>query len=215
MDELGEMPPSLQAKLLRVLQEGTFERVGGNQSLHSNARIIAATNRDLPKRIKEEHFREDLYYRLNVVHLHIPPLRERSEDLSLLTEHLLKRINAKQHTSVRHITENAWRRLKDYSWPGNIRELENVLTRAAVLARTDTITLDTLALPSDPEQEPEDQGSPNRAGLRLISLDEMEEEQIREILSHTRWHKGKACEILGISRPALERKITKYGLDAK
>jgi two-component system response regulator AtoC len=209
LDELGDMHSSLQAKLLRVLQEGSFERVGGTQTLHSNARIVAATNRDLNAMIKGERFREDLYYRLNVVHIHLPPLRERPEDLPILTEHLLKKVNAKQHTAVRRIAESAWRRLKEYPWPRNIRELENVLTRAAVLARGDTLTPELLALPADAAAKaaPETPSAP-----RLISLDAVEREQVDAILTHVRWHKGNACEILGISRPALDRKIEKYGL---
>ena len=213
LDELGEMPLSLQAKLLLILQEGNFERVGGTQPLHSDARIIAATNRDLTAMIEQGRFREDLFYRLNVVHIHLPPLRERPEDLSVLTEHLLSKINARQHTSVRHIAEGAWRRLKDYSWPGNVRELENVLTRAAVLARGDTLTSELLALPTAFEKE-----SANKANAvteftnapRLISLEDLEREHVTAILKHVRWHKGKACEILGMSRPALDRKIEKY-----
>ena len=213
LDELGDMPASLQAKLLRVLQEGSFERVGGTQTLHSNARILAATNRDLKTMVSTGRFREDLFYRLNVVHIHLPPLRERMEDMPLLIEHLLAKINVRQHTAVKHLAENAWRRMKAYQWPGNIRELENILTRAAILARTDTITADLLALPDESEKEIIGTGkTENATSLRLISLDEIEQEHIRAILEHTRWHKGKACEILGISRPALDRKITKYGL---
>ncbi|HIP52799.1 MAG TPA: sigma-54-dependent Fis family transcriptional regulator [Chromatiales bacterium] len=213
LDELGEMPASLQAKLLRVLQEGSFERVGGTQTLHSNTRILAATNRDLKAMVSTGRFREDLFYRLNVVHIHLPPLRERMEDMPLLTEHLLAKINVRQHTAVKHLAENAWRRMKEYQWPGNIRELENILTRAAVLARTDTITVDLLALPDESMNENLDnENTDDFPALGLISLDEIEQEHIREILEHTRWHKGRACEILGISRPALDRKITKYGL---
>lgn len=213
LDELGEMPATLQAKLLRVLQDGSFERVGGAQTLHSNARIVAATNRDLRAMVSTGQFREDLFYRLNVVHIHLPPLRERMEDMPLLTEHLLAKINARQHTAVKHLAENAWRRMQAYPWPGNIRELENILTRAAVLARTDTITVDLLALPNAPGGEtPGAEETEDSPALRLISLDELEQEHIQAILEYTRWHKGKACQILGISRPALDRKITKYGL---
>ena len=214
LDELGEMPASLQAKLLRVLQEGTYERVGGTQTLHSSARIIAATNRDLHKMIREQRFREDLYYRLNVVHIHLPPLRERMDDLSVLTEHLLSKVNKKQHTRIRHIADKAWRCLKDYAWPGNIRELENILTRSAVLARADTITADLLALPTHKESDEIKavEAKSTAAITRLISLDELEQEHVAAILAHVHWHKGNACEILGISRPALERKIAKYAL---
>jgi len=212
LDELGDMSAALQAKLLRVLQEGSFERVGGTQTLHANARIIAATHRDLQAMIGAGRFREDLYYRLNVVHLHLPPLRERMEDLPVLTEHLLRKINARQHTALRHITEEAWRRLKDYPWPGNVRELENVLTRAALLARGDALTPELLALPAVSEPPASALAAAGTIVPRLISLEILEREHIAAILVHVRWHKGKACEILGISRPALERKIEKYGL---
>lgn len=211
LDELGEMPLSLQAKLLRVLQEGTFERVGGTETLHSDARIIAATNRDLPNMIKKEAFREDLFYRLNVVHIHLPPLRERKEDLPLLIEHLLKKINARQHTHIRHLAEITWHKLKEYEWPGNIRELENVLTRAALLARGDTIGPELIALPGK-ESETAGSDQAEACQLRLVSLEEIEREHIGAILNHVKWHRGKACSILGISRPALDRKIKKYRL---
>jgi DNA-binding NtrC family response regulator len=210
LDELGDMPASLQAKLLRVLQEGTFERVGGTQTLHSSVRIVAATHRNLAAMIRAQRFREDLYYRLNVVHVHLPPLRDRSEDLPLLVEHLLKRINARQHTAVQHIAETVWRRLQDYPWPGNIRELENVLTRAAVLARSETLTVDLFALPGEIQGQSTPTG--RDAAPRLITLEEVEKEHVDAVLRHVRWHKGRACEILGISRPALERKIEKYRL---
>ena len=214
LDELGEMPAALQSKLLRILQEGSFERVGGTQTLHTNARILAATNRDIKTMVSTGQFREDLFYRLNVIHIHLPPLRERMDDMPLLTEHLLTKINNKQRTAVKHLAENAWHRMKEYPWPGNIRELANILTRAAVLARTDTITADLLSLPDKNENKDTDTEDEDSSRPRLITLDEMEKEHIQEILLYTRWHKGKACEILGTSRPALDRKITKYGLDS-
>ena len=213
LDELGELPFGLQAKLLRVLQEGTFERVGGTQTLHSSARVVAATNRDLEQMVKEGSFREDLFYRLNVVNIHIPPLRERMEDLPLLTEHLLRKINTRLHSSVHRLTESAWNRLRDYPWPGNVRELENILTRAVVLSRDDTITPDLLGITTGPAGG--EAGAPvtDAGETELISLEELEARHVGRILEHTRWHKGKTCEILGISRPALERKIIKYGFD--
>lgn len=212
LDELGEMPPGLQAKLLRVLQEGTFERVGGTRTLHTNARIIAATNRNLEQMITDGTFREDLFYRLNVVHIHLPPLRERMEDLPLLTEHLLNKINARQNTEVKHLAENAWDFLNSYHWPGNIRELENILTRAAILAKSDTITFDELDLPELQSKSTGASTQDDECEQKIVSLEEVESEHIKGILGHTRWHKGKACEILGISRPALDRKILKYQL---
>lgn len=212
LDELGEMPLTVQAKLLRVLQEGTYERVGGTQTLHSDARIVAATNRDLSSLIMEGKFREDLFYRLNVVHLNLPPLRERMQDMPVLTEHLLKKINTRQHTSIKHLADATWRTMKEYRWPGNVRELENLLTRAAVLSRGDTVTPDLLALPAAVQNDSKIDDNCEKE-VRLVSLDQLESEHIREILSHVKWHKGKACEILGISRPALERKIIKYEIN--
>jgi DNA-binding NtrC family response regulator len=210
LDELGEMPANLQAKLLRVLQEGTFERVGGTSTLQTSARIIAATNKNLEEMIKSGDFREDLFYRLNVVHIHIPPLRERMEDMPILIEHLLNKINVKQNTHVKHLAEKAWEKLNNYDWPGNIRELENVLTRAVILSRSDTITLEQLDLPEKMSSKPSSDSGALLAEHKIISLDKVESEHIKIILKHTHWHKGKACEILGISRPALDRKIFKY-----
>lgn len=213
LDELGEMPASLQAKLLRVLQEGTFERVGGTQTLRTECRIIAATNRDLKAMVADGSFREDLFYRLNVVHIHIPPLRERMQDLPLLIEHLLAKINMRQHTAIKNITESALHRMKSYAWPGNIRELENTLTRAAVLARDDSIGLELLSFPELSKEGDEQQSKQDDGAVRLVSLQQLEQEHIEAILLHVHWHKGKACKLLGISRPALDRKIQKYALD--
>ncbi len=213
LDELGELPLNLQAKLLRVLQEGTYERVGGSETLHTSARIIAATNRNLKAMVKEGRFREDLYYRLNVVNIILPPLRERMEDLPLLTEHLLQKINQRLHTRVKNISENAWTLMQSYNWPGNVRELENILTRAAVLCRDDTITPDLLGLNNASRSPATGKHEQAKQETELISLDELEKRHVRSILTHTRWHKGKTCEILGISRPALERRIKKYGFD--
>ncbi len=214
LDELGELPLNLQAKLLRVLQEGTFERVGGTETLHTSARIITATNRDLESMVKEGSFREDLYYRLNVVNIALPALRERMEDLPLLTEHLLHKINQRLHTQVKNFSEAAWSRMMGYQWPGNVRELENILTRAAVLCRDDTITPDLLGIDDSTSSQsilkPAESKNPE---LELISLDEIEERHVKKILEYTRWHKGKACDILGISRPALERRIKKYSFN--
>jgi two-component system response regulator AtoC len=211
LDELGDLPLNLQAKLLRVLQEGTYERVGGSETLHTSARIIAATNRDLESMIDDGSFREDLYYRLNVVNIVLPPLRDRMEDLPLLTEYLLQKINRRLHTQINSISEATWAQMQKYSWSGNVRELENILTRAAVLCRSDTLTPDLLGLGNPVESDRKSVDSDSR--LELISLDQLEERHVHVILEYTRWHKGKTCEILGISRPALERRIKKYGFD--
>ena len=209
LDEIGDLPLSLQAKLLRVLQEGSFERVGGNRIMHSNARIVAATHRDLSAMVAQGAFREDLFYRLNVVALHLPPLRERAEDLPALVEHLLVRIARQVHKRIGRISQPAWRVLAAYPWPGNVRELENVLTRAVVLARGDTLTPDLFNLEPMPRNGPTD--SAPEADC-LLSLEQMEARHVAQVLAHTHWHKGRACEILGISRPALERKLVKFGI---
>ncbi len=198
LDELGGLPLNLQAKLLRVLQEGTYERVGGTETLHTSARIITATNRDLETMVKEGRFREDLYYRLNVVNISLPPLRERMEDLPLLTKHLLRKINQRLHTQMQNISEAAWSRMQAYEWPGNVRELENILTRATVLCRDDTITPDLLGI-DDASATDTEAATAGNSELELISLDVLEERHVRQILEYTRWHKGKACTIPSVS----------------
>lgn len=205
LDEIGEMSPTLQAKLLRVLQERTYERVGGTSSLTANARIVAATNRDIAAEVRNKHFREDLYYRLNVISIHLPPLRERHDDLRPLVDHFLVKLAGSLHKSITRVSDEAWQAIQTYPWPGNVRELENVLTRAMVLARSDTLTADLLALGGPP-------ATPATATVNsteLLSLEELELRHVRAVMAHTSGHKGQACTILGISRPALERKLAK------
>jgi DNA-binding NtrC family response regulator len=211
LDEIGEMAPALQAKLLRILQERRFERVGGEQSIRASARVVAATHRDLAVMVREGTFREDLYYRLNVVTLHLPPLRERIEDLPPLVEHLLRKSNRDLYKNVTRISSAAWAKLKEYHWPGNIRELENVITRAVVLARSDVLTPDLLVLGEVACAAPAD--SESEDAVDMMTLDQLEERHVRAVLDYTRWHKGRSCAILGISRPALDRKISKYGIE--
>jgi two-component system nitrogen regulation response regulator GlnG len=134
LDEIGEMPLSIQSKLLRVLQDGTFSRVGGNETITTDVRIVAATNKNLEAEIAAKTFREDLFYRLNVVRLHLPPLRSRKEDVRLLAEYFLKRIAAQKHKPQLQLSTEAAQLLESYPWPGNVRELENTIQRAAVLA---------------------------------------------------------------------------------
>ncbi len=210
LDEIGELALPLQAKLLRVLQEHTFERVGGNQPINTDARIIAATNRDLELEVKEKRFREDLLYRLNVIRIELPPLRERKEDIELLTKALLDKIGRSLHKPPLRVTDAALARLHDYPWPGNVRELENTLTQAMVRARDVLLVPELLPLPETPG-EAASEDTTGESG-RLLSLDELEAAHVQRVLNRTRGHKGRACEILGISRPALDRKIAKYGL---
>lgn len=212
LDEVGELAPHLQAKLLRVLQERMFERVGGTESIHSDVRLVAATNRDLASEVRAGRFREDLWYRLNVVSVRLPPLCERREDIPLLVHALLERIAHRLGQAGFAVTITAMEHLSGLPWPGNVRELENVLTQAAMHARGGIITPDLL----------DDRGgalSPSLVPIQdqddlsvFRSLDQIEAGYIQRVLGHTDGHKGRASQILGISRPALDRKIRKYHL---
>lgn len=217
LDEVGELAPALQAKLLRALQERVFERVGGTEPVRTNARVVAATNRDLLAEAQAGRFREDLVYRLNVIQIRVPPLRDRREDIPMLCEGLLKRIGERLGQPTPRISDPALSRLQTYDWPGNVRELENLLTQAAVQARSGLITPDLLAFATRaPGGTPKSQGQPRSdaagEGGVLRTLDDVEAEHIQRVLDHTQGHKGRTCEVLGISRPALDRKIAKYGL---
>ena len=219
LDEVGELAPPLQAKLLRVLQERVFERVGGTQPIRTHARVLAATNRDLFAEAQAGRFREDLVYRLQVIQIEVPPLRERREDIPLLVEGLLGRIAERLGQPCPRLTEAALAALRRRDWPGNVRELENLLTQASLQARTGVITPDLLGMtpesagvPVAPTEAPLHawDAAPEAAVLR--TLDAVEAEHVQRVLDHTGGHKGRSCEILGISRPALDRKIAKYGL---
>jgi DNA-binding NtrC family response regulator len=207
LDEVAEIPLDLQAKLLRVLQERTFERVGDSRTLPLDARIIAATHRDLAKMVEEGTFREDLYYRLRVVEIHLPPLRERAGDIAILVEGLLAKINRDLDRDVRFVTPAALSKLGAYHWPGNVRELENTLTRAVVLAKGDVLDETALHLGTAPATPQVGDG-----GGELPTLRELERRHIARVLAHTEWNKRRACAILDISRPTLDRKIDEYGL---
>ncbi|MBW2039949.1 MAG: sigma-54-dependent Fis family transcriptional regulator [Deltaproteobacteria bacterium] len=206
LDEVSEIPFELQAKLLRFLQEKEFERVGGEKTLKSNARIIAATNRDIWQMVKEGIFREDLYYRLSVATIKPPPLREHKSDIPLLIEYLLKKINRELCTNVKRVEERAVRRMMKYDWPGNVREMENVLTHAAIITQGEVI-LDDFLTPLLGKEEIK-----GGDGLPALALEEVEREHIIKVLNYTHWHYGKACRLLGISRPTLRQKLKKYGV---
>ncbi len=216
LDEIGDMSLNLQAKLLRVLQEREFERVGGVRRIKLRARVIAATHRDLPAEVAAGRFREDLYQRLKVVTIEVPPLRSRPEDIPTLVSSLLARINEKVHKRVNTIPAEVLEHLCALQWPGNVRELENVLTRAVVLAPGNVLLREYLpALDGSLSSQ-----SAARNTLRveaeqseptvLPTLEELERGHILKALELTRGHKGKACQMLGISRPTLERKLRKY-----
>jgi two-component system, NtrC family, response regulator AtoC len=216
LDEISEMSLNLQAKLLRVLQEREFERVGGKDRIKVNARIIAATNKELLNLIKDGQFRDDLYYRLNIVTIRIPPLRERKEDLKPLIDYLLAKINLDLHKQIVGVSEEMFEIFRQYNWPGNIRELENLLVRAAVVAKgqvlvkTDFPDLNEASGPNKTKEQESDY-SRDTSG-RFLTLDEVEERHIRNVIKDTKKNKGEICDILGISRPTFERKLEKYNI---
>ncbi|HVN71084.1 MAG TPA: sigma-54 dependent transcriptional regulator [Desulfomonilia bacterium] len=216
LDEISEMSLNLQAKLLRVLQEREFERVGGKDRIKVNARIIAATNKDLRSMIKEGQFRDDLYYRLNIVTINIPPLRERKEDLKPLIDHLLAKINIDLHKHIVGVSDEMIEIFRQYSWPGNIRELENLLVRAAVvskgqvLIRSDFPDLNVIHLHAQTWEQGFD--IHHDTSGRFLTLDEIEELHIRKVIKDTKLNKGEICDLLGISRPTFERKLEKYNI---
>jgi DNA-binding NtrC family response regulator len=206
IDEVAEMPPGQQAKLLRVLEDGHFRRVGGTQEFTANVRIIAATNKDLEEEQKAGRFREDLFYRLNVVTFTLPLLRERREDIPELVEHFL---TTRQVGPLRfRIQHEAMRVLTSYDWPGNIRELANVLERAQILAQDHVITLDDLPDSLVDTAPPGDVGSGDPRHLR-----EVERRHVQSVLEQEKGNKVRTAKALGISRRALYRLISKYHLE--
>jgi two-component system response regulator AtoC len=206
LDEIGDMSLNMQVKLLRVMQEREFERVGGREKVRTDARIIGATNKPLQERVAQGAFREDLYYRLNVIHVVVPPLRERPEDIPLLVDHLLNKLNRELQKKIGRIQARALEMLKDCDWPGNIRQLENTLRRAVVHNQGDLLTADGVA---DAMQETVKSGAQSRSSAIKL-LDEVEKEHILNALKFAGGNRGRVCELLGISRPTLQRKIRKY-----
>ena len=205
LDEIGDISLKLQMDLLRVIEQREFRRVGGTRLIPITSRIICATNRDLAKAIEEGKFREDLYYRLNVISVHIPPLRERKEDIPLLVEHFLDRFNIEMGKAVDGLAESAMRLLMDYGWPGNARELRNVIERAMVVTKGRIIVDGDLSLP----QASAASGTQDSRGK---SLSEMEKEHIRQVLAANRWNIVRSAQVLGIDRVTLYNKIRKYEL---
>ncbi|HEY6879142.1 MAG TPA: sigma-54 dependent transcriptional regulator [Polyangiales bacterium] len=212
LDEVGELPLALQVKLLRVLQEGTLRRLGDIKDIKVDVRVIAATVRDLSSEVKEGRFREDLYYRLNVLQLSLPPLRERAGDLPLLIDHFLEKYNARLGTKVRAVAPDALRKLMRHAFPGNVRELENMVERAVVLAEGDTITLEDLPdhLREDRDPVAAALGSGELSIKRTTRV--MEELLIRRALEQTRGNRTAAAKLLELSHRALLYKIKDYGI---
>ena len=217
LDEVGDLPLPLQVKLLRVLQERTFERVGESESRTSDARVIAATNKDLRQAVMEEQFREDLYYRLRVVPLWIPPLRERREDIEPLARHLLSRVSRRHDRSVR-LAPDAMRALLRYPWPGNVRELENALEYAVAVSRGQTLHAQDLPLeilgtqPELQEGGPSSMPEPGAMPDKDADSPASELERIRNALDAHQWRRAEAALALGMSRTTLWRKMREYGL---
>jgi two-component system response regulator AtoC len=206
LDEIGEMSANIQVHLLRVLEEKEFARVGGNELVRADVRIISATNKDLRKAVASAQFREDLYYRLNVVNIELPPLRERKEDILLLARHFLKKFAQENQKALSGLSREVSDFLLKYQWPGNVRELENTIERAVILAKGRYIDTDSLL------QRASASGT---SALPGTSLKEIERNHIMGILSQTSGNYTEAARILGISRATLYHKVKAYGLDVK
>jgi transcriptional regulator with PAS, ATPase and Fis domain len=205
LDEISELPISLQAKLLRVLQDKEIRRVGASKSTKMDVRVIAASNLDLAEQVKSNKFRQDLFYRLNVLHVQVPPLRERRDDILPLAYHFLKKFQQETSKSLRSINESVLALFMGYSWPGNVRELENTIERAVILTQGEQIVLDDL--PSTLTGNRGDYSTLEKALERQLSLKELERQYITRILEQTGGNKYRAAQILGIDRKTLYRKL--------
>ena len=210
LDEVNNMTPALQMKLLRVLQQKTFERVGGKDTLTVDVRVIAATNKNLQDEMKAGRFRQDLYYRLNVIHIVIPPLRDRPEDIPLLVDHFLNKFKPNENIIV---PKDSIQKLVSYSWPGNVRELENVIQRAIVMTQGNVISIDNLPFRSTPVLEPQSAGDILREGINLKTyLSSLEKNLILEALNKTNWNRTQTAQLLSINRRLLFSKMLFYSL---
>jgi DNA-binding NtrC family response regulator len=200
LDEIATISAKMQVELLRVLETGKFTRVGGNKEISSDFRVICATNKDLKMMVKEGTFREDLYYRLNVVNIHVPPLRERQEDIKLLAKYFMEKYAASMNRKKISIDDAALKRLEEYDFPGNVRELENMIERAIVIGNGKEIKLKDLPLEK------------NKKGTTIESLNDNEKKHIRQILEKYGWNISRAAKVLKVDRATLYNKIKKYDL---
>jgi len=214
LDEIGEMSPNIQAKFLRVLEGHPYERVGGSEAIKIDARVIAATNRDLEKDVSVGSFRRDLYFRLHVLEIRVPPLRKRTSDVIELANHFLHRFNVETGRRIRGFTTEGLDRLQHYRWPGNVRELKNVVERAVVLARADEIDVSDLMLSNLATAGDTADLTTSISGYEPATLDEIERRHILATLHNTGWNKSRTAKILGIERSTLDRKIRRYELDS-
>jgi DNA-binding NtrC family response regulator len=211
LDEIGDVPGPIQVKLLRVLQEREFERLGSNVTRHIDVRVIAATNQDLRAALEQGTFREDLYYRLNVVPLNIPALRERKQDIPFLANHFLRKLAPDSGSRVEAITDAAMEKLTAYHWPGNVRELENVIERSLVMAKGTELDAADIKLESAPRAKPQSETHFLPEGM---NLDAYEQEIIRESLRRADGNKSQAARLLGLTRNALRYRLTQMGLES-
>ncbi len=209
---MGELPLSAQAKILRVLQQREFERVGGTEILRSDARVIAATHRDLPREVAAGRFREDLYYRLNVARIVIPPLRDRPEDIAPLAEYILKRLERKHGWGILSLSPEALHAIQERNWPGNVRQLENTLARAAIVARGRTILPEHLDVEDSLDLALPAAGDASEPIPLRALLADVERRAIRRALAACQGNRTKTAERLGISRRQLFDKIKEYDL---
>lgn len=209
LDEISEISPNTQVKLLRVIQELEFERVGGETTLPMQARIIAATNKKLEKLIEEGKFREDLYYRLKVFTVQLPPLRERREDIKDLTIHFLTKLNKRFNKNVTKIGDGVIEMLQQHTWPGNVRELENTIMQAIVMSKNDVLEVENIKI----NQRATEGSQEFNQKFELRSLADIEKDYIKRVLDEVRWNKIEASRILEITRPTLNAKIEKYKLE--
>ena len=212
LDEIGDVPPGIQVKLLRILQEREFERLGSNKTRHIDVRVLAATNVDLRAALENGTFREDLYYRLNVMPINIPPLRERKEDIPALAEHFVKKLAGDIGSRASSISPGAVQKLMGYYWPGNVRELENVIERSLVLAPGAILEAEDIRLDMSPRAKPNhitDQFLPEG-----MSLDEYEQSIIKEALKRANGNKSQAARLLGLTRNALRYRLTQMGIES-
>ncbi len=213
LDEISDMSPALQTKLLRVLQQKTFERVGGKETIAVDVRVIAATNKDLEREMKAERFRDDLFYRLNVIHIKVPPLREHPEDVPILVEYFLRKYG---RSNAAPIAAEALQKLRYYSWPGNVRELENVIQRALVMSQGNVITLDhlPLSLRAEGDLVPREVLWQEGIPLKQIIAD-IEKQLILKALRESSWNRTRAAQLLGINRRLLFSKMKEHQIAAE
>jgi two-component system response regulator AtoC len=211
LDEIGDVPPSIQVKLLRILQEREFERLGSNKTRHIDVRVLAATNVDLRAALEQGTFREDLYYRLNVLPINIPPLRERKEDIPYLAQHFVKKLKKDLGSTVESIAESAVQRLLEYHWPGNVRELENVIERSMVLASGIVLDAGDIRLDLSPKSRMAVADSFLPEGM---TLDQYEQNIIREALNRANGNKSQAARLLGLTRNALRYRLSQMGIES-